>query len=109
MTSLERLKIRIPEEENEDILKELLTSAKDVVLSHLYPLVDDYEGLTIPRKYNTLLLDIAVEMYNKQGAEGETSHSENGISRSYENAYISQTLLSQIIPYGNVVGREADE
>ncbi len=105
MTLLERLKTRIPEESNEALLQEFLTSASDVILERLYPLNDDFDGLTVPRKYRTLQLDIAVQLYNKQGAEGETSHSENGISRTYKGSYIGDDLLSEIIPYGIIVGK----
>lgn len=111
MTLLKRIKARIPEEDNELSLEEFLQTAGDVILTHLYPLIDDIDGLYVPRKYHTLQLDIAVELYNKQGAEGETSHSENGVSRSYDSAYVSNALLSQIIPVVNVIGisEEIDE
>lgn len=49
-------------------------------------------------QYMTIQIRIAVELYSKRGAEGEFSHSENGISRMYEKADVSPSLLSQIIP-----------
>jgi hypothetical protein len=49
-------------------------------------------------KYLTHQIKIAVELYNRQGAEGQISHSENGISRMYEKADISPSLLAQITP-----------
>ena len=42
-------------------------------------------------------------MLNKRGAEGQTSHSENGISRSYENADIPESMLKSIIPFCGVL------
>lgn len=48
--------------------------------------------------YITHQIKIAVELYNKRGAEGETAHGENGISRSYEKADVSSSLLGQITP-----------
>ena len=44
----------------------------------------------------------AVYLLNKRGAEGETAHSENGISRSYESADIPESMLSGIIPFAGV-------
>lgn len=41
---------------------------------------------------------IYVYLWNKQGAEGETSHNENGINRSYESAGIPSSFLSDIVP-----------
>lgn len=50
-------------------------------------------------KYTTLQVKLAIEMISKRGAEGQVSHSENGISRSYELGDISGSLLSQITPF----------
>ena len=36
-----------------------------------------------------------MELYSKQGAEGRTAHSENGISRTYEASDVSPSLLSK--------------
>ena len=92
MTLLERLKIRIPEEENEALLKEVLETAKEFILTHMYPLEDDVSKYLVPLEYNSLTLDIAVELYNKRGAEGEVAHSENGVSRTYDSASVSSAL-----------------
>jgi len=48
-------------------------------------------------------LEIAVYLYNKQGAEGETSHEENGVKREYESASIPESMLSDISPIVRVV------
>lgn len=40
-----------------------------------------------------------VDLKAKEGAEGETSHSENSISRSYENAYVSSSIFNDVLPY----------
>lgn len=45
------------------------------------------------------IIQIAQFLYLKQGAEGEISHSEMGISRSYENADIPQAYYDGVIPY----------
>ena len=52
----------------------------------------------VETKYLSVQLKMAIEMYNKIGAEGQISHSENGISRSYQSADISSSLLNQVIP-----------
>lgn len=40
-----------------------------------------------------------VDLKAKEGAEGETSHGENSTTRSYESAYISLSVFSDILPY----------
>ena len=101
MTQLERLKIRIAEATNNAELEDILESAKAVILSRRFPFGDYPED--IEPRYKDLQIRIAVEMFNKRGAEGETSHSENGISRSYASANVSEDLLREITPKAGVV------
>ena len=101
MTQLERLKIRITENVIDAELEDLLESAKAVILSRRFPFGEWPEE--IEGKYKDLQIRIAVEMFNKQGAEGQLSHSENGISRSYSSASVSEELLREITPKGGIV------
>ena len=101
MTQLERLKIRITEKVTDIELEDILESAKAVILSRRFPFGDYPED--IEPRYKDLQIRIAVEMFNKRGAEGETSHSENGISRSYASANVSEDLLREITPKAGVV------
>jgi hypothetical protein len=101
VTQLERLKIRIPENNNDLELEDVLESAKAVILSRRYPYGE--QPLEIEEKYKDLQIRIAVEMYNKRGVEGQTSHSENGVSRSYSSANVSEELLREITPKAGVV------
>ena len=101
MTQLERLRIRIPENNNDTELEELLESAKAVILSRRYPFGEPPEE--IENRYKDLQIRIAVEMYNKIGVEGQLSHSENGVSRGYASASVSEDLLREITPKAGVV------
>jgi hypothetical protein len=101
MTPLERLKLRIPENNNELELVDVLESAEAVILSRRYPFGEQPEKLE--KKYEDLQVRIAVELYNKRGVEGQTSHSENGVSRSYASANVSEDLLREITPKAGVV------
>lgn len=50
-------------------------------------------------KYESLIVKLAFSSITKYGAEGESSHSENGISREYDNAgEYPEALLSRIVP-----------
>ena len=51
------------------------------------------------KQYENLIMKMALYSLTKMGAEGETSHSENGISRTYSGGgdYPNE-LLNQIIP-----------
>lgn len=91
---------RMTEEKDDDVLSTYLTLAKGVVISRAYPYK---EADTIPAKYDLVQVEIAAYMLNKRGAEGETAHSENGVSRSYENGDIPSALLRRILPMAGVM------
>ena len=101
MTQLERLKIRITENVSDIELEDILESAKAVIMSRRFPFGE--QPTEIEDKYKDLQIRIAVEMFNKRGAEGETTHSENGVSRSYASANVSEDLLKEITPKAGVV------
>ena len=101
MTQLERLKIRITEKVEDKELEDILESAKAVILSRRFPF--HTAPTELEPRYMDLQIRIATEMFNKRGAEGETAHSENGISRSYSSASVSEELLREITPKAGVV------
>lgn len=87
------------------LLRELLgnPSESDVILQfyldNASDIICDMRNTNIVEdKYLNTQTKMAIEMFNKRGAEGQTSHSENGISRSYEKADISPSLLASITP-----------
>lgn len=100
MTQTEMLKLYLPTVTEQEA-QILLETAKSAINARRYPFGEPPDELE--RRYNNLQLRIAVELYNKQGAEGETSHSENGISRSYSSAWISEELLSEITPKAGIL------
>lgn len=55
----------------------------------------------VENKYLTIQVEMAIQLFNQRGAEGQDSHSENGISRGWEKAGISETLLSKVTPYAH--------
>lgn len=57
----------------------------------------------LEEQYLDLQYRIAMDLFNKAGAEGETAHSENGISRTYESSWVSQQLLNEVTPYCGVI------
>ena len=101
MTQLDRLKIRITENVTDVELEDILESAKAVILSRRFPFGE--QPTELEERYKDLQIRIAVEMFAKRGAEGETAHSENGVSRTYASANVSEDLLREITPKAGVV------
>lgn len=111
MTQLERLKRRIPDEPDDGLLEEMLESAKNVILSLRFPYTEwptevkeNEMGIlekiaVVEPRYKDLQIRVAEDMYNRLGASGQLSHSENGISRSWGSEWVSGQLLQEITPY----------
>lgn len=62
-----------------------LTVAKNEILNWMYRAyaVVPETQTNIPSKYNMVQINAVIAGYNLKGAENQTSHSENGISRSF--------------------------
>ena len=104
MTDDEKLSMVKTMSEGVDTDETLLTYlkiAEKKILNRLYPF--SCENKTIPEKYEIMQCEIAVYLLNKRGAEGQTIHTENGISRNYESGDIAETLLAQITPVVGVM------
>ena len=86
-----------PDTANTELLMVLVEQAEGIVLSRRYPFGSP-EGATVPAQYEHVQLQIAVELFSKMGAEGQTAHNENGINRTYEAADVSPSLLRRIVP-----------
>ena len=85
----------------DEVLLAYLNIAGRKIINRAYPYDDTVEE--VPRRYGYLQCDIATYLLNKRGAEGETSHSENGVSRSYENADVPDSMLSEVTPHCGVI------
>ena len=95
---LERFEALIsPDTASSDLLSVLLEQAEGIVLNKRYPFGVP-EGAVMPVAYEHIQLQIAVELFSKMGAEGQTGHSENGVSRTWEAGDVSQGLLRRIVP-----------
>ena len=98
MDKLQTLKTLIGVDDSEDdLLLTLLSLAEGKILERLYPY--DHSKETVPTRYVGKQIEIAVYLYNKQGAEGQTAHSENGISRTYGSADVPESMLRGITPF----------
>ena len=105
MTNLERLRVRVPEATDAE-LEDVLESAKDVILSRAFVSLkdaSDEDKASALSIHNEKLLNAAVVIYNMRGVEGQASHSENGVARTYAECAGMKPILESIIPRGNVV------
>jgi hypothetical protein len=98
---LTALKSMVGNSDPDEMLSTYLDFAGSKILAKAYPYQNDVTE--VPVQYAHLQVEIAAYMLNKRGAEGQTSHTENGVSRSYENGDIPSSMLKAVIPYCGVI------
>ena len=105
-----QLKYQLSKEDNvtDEEVDYLLHTAKMIILNRRYPFHDYPEDketgeYLIENRYLNLQIRIAIELFAKEGVEGQTSHTENAVTRNYASAGISGALLNEIVPKGKVV------
>ena len=87
-------------EATEDVLKTYLAVAANMILQRLYP--HGIPPMTImPNAYDVMQCELAARQFLRRGGQGETAHSENGVSRTYGSADDSD-ILDRIVPYVNM-------
>ena len=87
-------------ETDEDTVSAYLYLAGQKICRAAYPY--DASVTIVPAQYDHVQVEAAVYLLNKRGAEGQTAHSENGISRSYESADVPESMLGEVIPHVGV-------
>ena len=95
---IEKLKVLIsPDTATDPLLHYLLEQAEGIILNRRYPFGVP-EGATLSALHEQIQIRIAVELFSKMGAEGQTMHTENGVSRTWEAGDVSPSLLKLIVP-----------
>lgn len=110
MTDTEKLamlKAMVGGSDTEEVLSTYLSLAGRKIIAKAYPYKDDVTE--VPTKYDFLQVEIAAYMLNKRGAEGQTSHTENGITRQYENADVPASMLKAITPHVGTFSSKTEE
>ena len=106
MNQLEKLKVWLPDVKNDALLQLALERAEQEILALRFPYDCTSDKFLEPR-YMGLQLEWAIELISKMGAENEVAHSENGVSRTFENAGVSNSLKRRVIPMAKVVAMDA--
>ena len=86
---------------SDDVLISYLKIAGEKIINRAYPYDDTVTE--VPRRYGALQCEIAAYLLNRRGSEGQLTHIENGISRTYDSSDVPESLLSNITPFCNVM------
>lgn len=89
-----------PDKAEDSVLEFELLAAESMILNKMYPFGYSEEAV-VPPRYERLQVKLAIELYTQRGAEGQASHSENGVTRTWPTV---NRLLAQVIPHcGSVI------
>lgn len=93
MTQLNKLRDVLGDQEVSDsVLQFYLDLAQDIICERR-------DTIDVEPQYLNLQIQIAVDIFNRRGAEGEVAHNELGISRTWSDADVSSSLLAKIVPF----------
>ena len=98
---LAALKAMVGSSDSDEVLSAYLKLSGGKIIAKAFPYQKDVTE--VPAQYSYLQVEIAAYMLNKRGAEGQTSHTENGVTRQYESADVPSSMLKAITPYCGVI------
>ena len=102
-----KLKGKIPYDEDkfesiedyENQLSSLLEDSESIALSNLYPFLDDFEGVKLPKKYYNWQIRACLEIAKWADNAGVKSYSELNLNWSRDSdGIISNSLLDELEP-----------
>lgn len=88
-------------EATDDLVAVYLNDAKSAILRRRYPFGLP-TGADVEEIYEALQVKLAVRYFLRRGGEGEISHNENGINRTYGSVN-DEDLLMEVTPFAKVI------
>ena len=88
MTQEERINTiqqKLGEEVDSELLATYLRTATQKIINHRYPFGTNQ--IDVEPRFEEDLLELAIVLYNERGAEGQKSHNENGVQRTWRTEY----------------------
>ena len=103
MTDQEKLEMisAMSDETDAAVLSAYYLLAKQIILEKAFPF-GNYPDV-LPAQYDGVHVEAAVYLLAKRGAEGETVHLENGVSRHWEDGSVPPSILRRIVPFAGVM------
>lgn len=103
LTAIKRI-LGIEGDSEDELLETYLSMAWHEIVSWRYSYIANAEEpQEVPSEYETTQIFAVVAGYSQGGAENQTSHSENGISRSFKYEDMIAYIRSHVIPFAKVL------
>lgn len=107
MTTSERIQIVKSLVDNDSyatdaVITVYLADAKEAILNRAYPFGAPESVTDVPKRYERAQCKLAARYFLRRGAEGEKTHNENGINRTYGSVN-DEDILQEVMQVVKVV------
>jgi len=80
-----------------------LTLALNTMLERLFPYKPTADAGDVPVRYDTIQCELAARYFLRRGGQGEISHEENGVNRTYASVD-DEDILRRLTPFAQIGG-----
>ncbi len=87
----------------DEVVAVYLHLACSAMIERLFPYDSEKSAEDLPERYDTIQCELAARYFLRRGGQGEMSHEENGINRSYASVD-DDDILKRLTPYAKVGG-----
>ena len=95
---IEQIKEMLGEDYSASLLNVYLRQAKQLILNKRFPYGD--QPNEVEAKYEQLQIELAISLFNERGAEGQSTHNENGVSRHWRT---KEEIMFDVVPCASVL------
>lgn len=92
---LDKIMLLLGNSASEELIETLISQAKSFLL--LFCNLSEYDS-----RYDSLIIRMVVEDFNRMGSEGMTSKSFNGLSQSFGESPYSSLVMTQLNSYKRI-------
>ena len=96
---IEYMQVELDEEYPPRVLGVYLRKAGQKILNKRFPFGYEAEQ-EVEAQYEQLQIELAIVLFNERGVEGQKSHNENGVSRTWRSV---DEIMTEVVPYGSVL------
>ena len=90
-------------EATDGVVAVYLTLAMNAMIERLFPYDSDKDAGDVPIRYDTIQCELAARYFLRRGGQGEISHEENGVNRTY-GTVDDEDILKRLTPFAKVGG-----
>lgn len=104
MTDEEKRALVMLMTEGSDVTEAVVTAYLALAQQMIFEKAFPFGGFPaeMPAQYDGIHVEATAYLINKRGAEGETVHLENGVSRHWEDGSLPPSMVRRIIPFAGV-------